>query len=131
MINIKVHLKILRILSVRNPMEYGEDFLKYNVIVLVKCLQDQNGLLIEDFKKEEKHISWKKIIAILKFFMAKNKEEEIKMACCKIFLLLVKHQYYDDLVIHTLKLDIYGQNTFQVFDEGDPGQQHELKAANR
>lgn len=98
MINIKVHLKVLKILSVRNPMEYSEEYLKFNVIVLSKCLQDQNALLVEDFRKEEKYISWKKIIAILKHFMAKNKEEEIKMACCRIFLLLVKNQYFDDLV---------------------------------
>lgn len=80
-------------------MEYSEEFLKYNLMVLAKCFQDQQSVLIEDFKKEEKQISWKKVISILKFFMAKNKEEEIKLSCCRIFLLLVKYKYYDDLVI--------------------------------
>lgn len=98
LINIKCHIKILKLLSMRNPMEYNEDFLKYNILVLAKCVQDLSSVLIEDFKKEEKFISWKKVISILKHFMAKNKEEELKIGCCRIFLLLVKYQYFDDLV---------------------------------
>lgn len=96
--NIKAHLKVLKILSVRNPMEYSEEFLKYNIIVLSKCIQEMSPVLIEDFKKDEKFISWKKVIGILKHFMAMNKEEDIKLACCSIFLLLTKNKYYDDLV---------------------------------
>lgn len=79
-------------------MEYSEEFLKNNVTVLSKCIQDMSPVLIEDFKKDEKFISWKKVIGILKYFMALNKEEDIKLASCNIFLLLVKNQYFDDLV---------------------------------
>lgn len=101
-------------------MEYSEEYLKHNVIVLSKCIQDMSPVLIEDFRKDEKFISWKKVIGILKHFMAMNKEEEIKLACCNIFLLLVKNQYFDDLVNLTDE-DLHGQAVIQVSDEGDPG----------
>lgn len=97
--SVKCHIKILKNLSVRNPMEFSEDYLKYNILVLGKCVQDLSGLLIDDFRKDEKSIIWKKVISILKFFMSKNKEEEAKIGCCRIFLLLVKYQYNDDLIM--------------------------------
>lgn len=87
----KCHIKILKILSVKNPMEYSEEYLKYCLKALSSCMNESNSILIEDLKKEEKSISWKKIIAILKHFMGKNKEEDVKMSCCKIFMLLVKY----------------------------------------
>jgi hypothetical protein len=96
---VKCHIKILKNLSVRNPMEFSEDYLKYNILVLGKCVEDLSGLLIEDFKKDDKSIIWKKVISILKFFMNKNREEDTKIGCCRIFLLLVKYQYNDDLIM--------------------------------
>lgn len=98
LINIKCHIKLVKLLSVRNPMEYPEEFLCNMTLVLSKCIQDMNVLIIEDFKKEDKLISWKKVINILKHFMTSNKGEGLKLACCRIFYLLVKHEYYDDLV---------------------------------
>jgi len=98
LLNIKCHTRILKYLSSRNPLEYKEDFLKSCILLLSECIQDLSSLHIDDFKKEEKLVSWKKVVSILKLFLSKNKEEDVKYACCRIFQLLVKYEYFDDTV---------------------------------
>jgi hypothetical protein len=113
MMNGRIHIKLLKLLSIKNPLEYSEEMLKDVIVILSYFMKESATTLMEDFRKEEKSISWKKIISILKLFMSKNKEEEAKFAACRVFLLLVKNHYYDDLIFSDKELFGYLIRTFQ------------------